>query len=1090
MPTPEDPIKVADHTLVRHVDKGSYGEVWLARTALGTIRAVKIIRRSGFATSEPYERELRGIRAFEPISRSHPGFVPVLQVGWEEDFFYCVMEVADDLSAGQAIIAQDYVPKTLDRFRAGKALPLEECLRLGLQLSDAVARLHDAQLVHRDIKPSNIVFVHGYPKLADIGLVTHPNLATSLVGTIGFIPPEGCGKAQADVFALGKVLYECATGLDRSLAPDLPLNDPEATYPPLLMEIMAVITRAIHPNPEKRYATARALHADLMVIENGRSVLRLRALEGMWSRAKRLAALMAILALIGGTAYSWHSRERKLAERTLQQEIGAATVSGILHWDEQNYGEALESFSSVSQKVEDSDIRTGNLLRWTSTLARMPKLSMVRDTPAAIYSMDVSQDGSTVAVGLAGGRLQLRSLPSLDLKTEGQCGNEDVLACSFHPDNQSVAMATAEGTIQVLDCGTHRVLRTWQTPQPTALSFAPKTNLLLIGSAQGSFTVWDFVSGQLVESHTLGKEQIDAIASAQGRAVVVSRDGTVYVFNTQDFSHPELTLNNPSSAISVALSQDGSRLAVGFFNGQVHVWSLDSRTKVLPPLIHDRGVTSVAFAPDGSMLLTACFDGFVRAWNLITGQEETSMLPQGAPIRSAKFCSDSRRILAAGYDGSLREWDLAGILNPLKIPRNAKLLGNDLWAWCNPQSNQLLLRNKQGLSTFQLAGQIETIEVTPDQRHLLTLSEDSGKSWVVQSIDVGARHFLEWAVKTTEKPAVFSGNESFSIATSNRTECFSISSGSTISLLSDLPIQASHVVCPKSFNSWGAACYGSNVTLFNGTNRLHLPHNQSIGRASLSPSGTLLAVCTRTADIESCYVQVWSVLTGAPISPQLRHSDGVIDAAWSRDEKRLITATEAGIGVIWDTRSWTAMPRKLKNHQQLLSLAVGGNPEMIAMGSKEGTLRLWDLHTGFPLCPPLQMSYAISDVKIVEGGLLATEHGGDTWFWAMPELNQGGVEKLRQISTLLSASPDDGTPPSQHTASWNRLRTKYPALFETSSEEAGRWHQVRADIALVNRHGPLELHHMQKLVELQPEAFGASNQLANALVRAKQLTKD
>src|SRR5207244_440195 len=65
-----------------------------------------------------------------------------------------------------------YVPRTLafDLKQRGR-LPLDECLRIGLALTSALAHLHKNGLVHRDIKPSNIIFVGGAPKLADIGLV-------------------------------------------------------------------------------------------------------------------------------------------------------------------------------------------------------------------------------------------------------------------------------------------------------------------------------------------------------------------------------------------------------------------------------------------------------------------------------------------------------------------------------------------------------------------------------------------------------------------------------------------------------------------------------------------------------------------------------------------------------------------------------------------------------------------------------------------------------------------------------------------------------------------------------------------------------
>jgi serine/threonine protein kinase len=79
-------------------------------------------------------------------------------------------------------------------------------LELGLALAEALAHLHSHGLVHRDIKPSNLIFVNGRPKLADIGLVTDASDQCSIVGTEGYLPPDGPGTPAADVFALGKVL--------------------------------------------------------------------------------------------------------------------------------------------------------------------------------------------------------------------------------------------------------------------------------------------------------------------------------------------------------------------------------------------------------------------------------------------------------------------------------------------------------------------------------------------------------------------------------------------------------------------------------------------------------------------------------------------------------------------------------------------------------------------------------------------------------------------------------------------------------------------------------------------------------------------
>src|SRR5215469_9644823 len=95
---------IPEHELLRSIAAGAYGQVWLARNRLGAYRAVKIVHRASFQHERPFEREFAGIKAFEPVSRSHEGLVDLLQVGRDDaaGYFYYVMELADDARAGTA----------------------------------------------------------------------------------------------------------------------------------------------------------------------------------------------------------------------------------------------------------------------------------------------------------------------------------------------------------------------------------------------------------------------------------------------------------------------------------------------------------------------------------------------------------------------------------------------------------------------------------------------------------------------------------------------------------------------------------------------------------------------------------------------------------------------------------------------------------------------------------------------------------------------------------------------------------------------------------------------------------------------------
>lgn len=258
---------VQDHELVRLIGSGSGGQVWLARNALGRYRAVKVVYERTFRHRRPFEREFNGVLKFEPVSRLHDGLVDVLQVGRNEaaGYFYCVMELGDDVHTGQEIDPERYTPRTLMYDIAGhKRLPIPKCVYLGATIAAAMSFLHRQGLIHRDIKPSNIIFVDGQPKLADIGLVAEMSEAQSYVGTEGFIPPEGPGTAQADIYSLGKVLYEISTGQDRNDYPELPGELQNTAADRDLVNFTKIVLKACRSDPRQRFKNADEMVSELV----------------------------------------------------------------------------------------------------------------------------------------------------------------------------------------------------------------------------------------------------------------------------------------------------------------------------------------------------------------------------------------------------------------------------------------------------------------------------------------------------------------------------------------------------------------------------------------------------------------------------------------------------------------------------------------------------------------------------------------------------------------------------------------------------------------------------------------------------------
>lgn len=319
-PEPEIP----DHEVLRKIGGGSYGEVWLAQGVTGAMRAVKVVRREDFEDERGFEREFEGILKYEPISRDHPGLVNILHVGRSEaegEFYYYVMELGDDIRTGNDINPVEYEARNLLtdlRNAAGVPIDPDFVINVGLRLSEALAHLHHKGLAHRDIKPSNIIFVDGKAKLADIGLVAARGQRT-FVGTEGFVPPEGPGSAQADVYGLGKVLYEMATGKDRLQFPELPDELPENTNRKRWLALNQVICDICEPRVSKRtIKNASSLADALRRLQRGKRVIRRR--RGTLLTAVPVMAGLALVGWVLRDQFSW-IQERLTSNSTEVPEV-------------------------------------------------------------------------------------------------------------------------------------------------------------------------------------------------------------------------------------------------------------------------------------------------------------------------------------------------------------------------------------------------------------------------------------------------------------------------------------------------------------------------------------------------------------------------------------------------------------------------------------------------------------------------------------------------------------------------------------------------------------------------------------------------
>ena len=303
--TPPDTPEVPGLKLLKLVGKGASGEVWTCRNETDTsFSAVKIVRRGTRPEKVWYRHELKALRKYARIRRKPDSLLDIKHVAVSEDktFLYYTTPVADGIK-GLDPSSTRYQPLTLKTLLAGRnPITPVSAAEIAARIAEALQTLHEHGLLHRDVKPDNIIFCEGRAVLADIGLVTETEQEVSLAGTPQYMEPGRAPSVRTDLYALGIVLYEMATGKAPEYFPDVPsLQDNGDTNFQLLNNICL---KACGDESE-RYVNASQMLADLRRLAaadrpQGEAQPKPGAGPAIFSRKPALiAAAVMALAVIG-----------------------------------------------------------------------------------------------------------------------------------------------------------------------------------------------------------------------------------------------------------------------------------------------------------------------------------------------------------------------------------------------------------------------------------------------------------------------------------------------------------------------------------------------------------------------------------------------------------------------------------------------------------------------------------------------------------------------------------------------------------------------------------------------------------------------
>lgn len=1123
--SPAPSVRIPDHDLVRCIGRGSYGEVWLARSAMGTYRAVKIVRRSAFKETRPFERELDGLRKFEPLSRSHEGFVDLLQVGQNEDqgYFYYVMELGDDQKTGQEIDPATFQPKTLaTEIARRRRLPVEECLLLGFSLSGALGYLHEHGLLHRDIKPSNIIFVDGVPKLADVGSVTAIEDAVSYVGTEGFIPPEGPVSAQADVYGLGKVLYEAATGKDRHEFPQLPADlegQPDAA---VFLELNEIILKACETDRVKRYRSAKDLRDDLELLQKGRSLKRLHLLERRLAKAKRVGIGIGLFALLLGAISVPIARERRLAADARQRHLGAQLTKGTQAMGE---GDLLGSlpFLVDALRLDEARNERTHRVRLGAVLEQCPKLVQMWFLDKQADWAEFTPDGRRVIIATWADYARVWDVQSGAAVSPPFGRAQGFAVVSLNPAGDRIITAGDHKSVSLWSTATGELIfRLAHPDRAGSASFSPDGRRFVTACNDKRARVWDAGTYALLREMGAHRDIVrHAAFSPDGRFIVTaSQDHTAQMWDAQTGAKVGPPLTHQNWVYHAVFSPDGRRVVTASFDRTVRVWDAATGQELLPFMPHGDAVLCAVFSPDGCFMVSACSDGNVRLWDAATHQlvPLNPILKHSSQVMHAAFSPDGRRIVTACVDGTVRVWDLAASAVPAHpVPGTVGPAGQH----CLTTSNTLaqvrdVCPGTNHYPCIVLKDPVQDAALSDNGRFLLALSAptpepttDPHRRLQVWEVSVGKP--LSPPVPCTNdlrQVCVSPEGRRFALFAGKTAQTYDLATGKVLSR----PLAHPHLVTQAVFSPDGNRLLtvaqvrppliaDASVCVWDAASGESLfppfKHPFAVSHAEFSPDGLFFLTTTSDPYMNAHAAQVWNAATGERVGQPLKHRDGVLHASFSPDGRRVVTGSEDFTAMVRDAATGRRLVPRLRHSDQVKGTSWSGDGRWIVTASRDGTARLWDAQTGDPITPALRHQVSLRHARLLaqDSAILTVTDQGRAWLWNLP-YEARPVDSLALLAQLLnggqteSTSGDDGLlegkPPNLSTV-WQQLSLMHPEDRRVSEDDIMTWHSRLAELSEENRWWFAGRFHLDRLLALTPDDPTLAQRRAQA---DKELAKE
>jgi WD40 repeat protein len=717
---------------------------------------------------------------------------------------------------------------------------------------------------------------------------------------------------------------------------------------------------------------------DLLLLQSGRSVRRLRLAERGLARARRAAILLTIVASVG-LGGAWIERQRAEQEakgrRTAEAErdqlarltlysAGLARAQRALETGD--YGRARELLRELIPAAESTEDLRGFEWRALWHEAQGDPAEVIRDSGPAVDRVFFSPDGRWFAVHDASKTVTVYEAANRTVKRA--IGGVYRLA-GFSPDGRWMIGSTHSFLLQAWNIDTGEVFGAPQAEarfnHPVAVLPRNGTRVLLLTSDQEDLRlrIWDLTAREEIASWPM---RIGSAALWECRVTDVEQEGSTcslvvrheraraatfhrLVWNLED---PSAELIWPDSHHPQILSVSAHALEIAKLGQKRANTLLNRETPMVQSIDGASEISAVTFSHDRTTLAVGSKQGGLRLMDVRTGEQRPLLEGHGGSIMALAWSPDDRRLISSDNKGQVRLWHVPSAPTN-DILRILKTGGGRERQFCfSPDSRSVVVHIDQDeIARYDLVS-LEVLQILPGRLSLSGFFADGALSTVSPE---GILHV--WNPDGSLSPeSHFPGeNIAWALVDESGTRIVAVSSGGDFwvkeRFSSDPPIRhhlntvkPQHLLLSPNGTRLAGVVDGFNVHVWNlasGSTEIASRFVMPVEDISFSPDSSWIAVCLSNGD-----VPILSVATHK-VASTVRVSSAAASATFTPDNTRLVCAGRNGLLHIVRTQDWreiATLTDPMPGDESDISagrVAFSPDGKTLAVQRRDGKLRIW-----------------------------------------------------------------------------------------------------------------------------------------------------